>query len=81
MTVRRLKAYTSSRHIAIEDWDNALKALCKAGELCVADEMTPKGRTRRSVTLLAAIGTGAGSNVKEGFKESTPVVFSSHKRK
>lgn len=66
MTVRRLKAYTSSRHIALEDWDNALKALCMAGELCVADEVTPKGQTRRRVSLLAAIGTGAGSNVKEG---------------
>jgi hypothetical protein len=53
-TVRELKQATSSRRISVCDWDNALMALCDAGELRVADERVPSGQIRRTVTLLTA---------------------------
>lgn len=53
-TVRELKAATSSRRISVGDWDNALMALCSAGELRVAEEPGARGQTRKVVTLLTA---------------------------
>lgn len=51
-TVRRLKQATNSKRIAVADWDKALKGLCNAGEMRVAEERTMSGRTRRVVILL-----------------------------
>jgi len=51
-TVRDLQAATSSKRISVDDWGKALKALERAGEIRVADEKTPKGRTRKVVILL-----------------------------
>jgi hypothetical protein len=50
-SVRDLKAATSSKRISVGDWDKALQALCKAGEMRVADEPGNRGQTRRVVTL------------------------------
>jgi hypothetical protein len=51
ITVRELKMNTQYKRIAVEDWDKALRALCDAGEVRVAEERTENGRTRRVVLL------------------------------
>lgn len=51
-TVRELKAATSSKRISVGDWDKALKALCSAGEMRVAEEQGKRGQTRKVVILL-----------------------------
>jgi hypothetical protein len=51
-TVRELKQATASKRISVGDWDKALQALCRAGEMRVAEESTPKGHMRKVVILL-----------------------------
>jgi len=50
-TIRELKRVTHSKHTSSDEWDKALQALCRTGELSVADEKTLAGRTRKMVTL------------------------------
>jgi hypothetical protein len=51
-TVRRLKADTHSTKISVSDWDKALAALVKGGEMRVDAERTEAGQTRKVVILL-----------------------------